>query len=88
MINSRSIEQSLDAVLGDNMFLKDAQKASDLKASIAVTVSQINDSLSLLEGMSNETTQKLYNFRKVFKNYLQDQISLSSRYLDEFNDVY
>ena len=39
MINSRSIEQSLDAVLGDNMFLKDAQKASDLKASIAVTVS-------------------------------------------------
>ena len=30
MINSRSIEQSLDAVLGDNMFLKDAQKASDL----------------------------------------------------------
>lgn len=88
MINSYSIEQSLDAVLGDNMFLKDAQKASDLKSSIAVTVSQINDSLSLLEGMSNDTTQKLYNFRKVFKNYLQDQMSLSSRYLDEFNDVY
>lgn len=88
MINSYSIEQSLDAVLGDNMFLKDAQKASDLKSSIAVTVSQINDSLSLLEGMSNDIAQKLYNFRKTFKNYLQDQISLSSRYLDEFNDVY
>ena len=61
MIDVSYLIANLDEVLGDNMFLKDAQKAENLKGSIHATFNQIETQIDQLECQLTATTNQTFS---------------------------
>ena len=55
MIDASHLIANLDEVLGDNMFLKDARKAENLKGSIHSTFNQIETQIDCIESRLSAT---------------------------------
>ena len=88
MIDVSYLIADLDGILGDNMFLKDARKAENLKGSIHSTFSQIETQIDCIESRLSPTeNQTFHNMEELnkttdaLKEYLKNQISLNQQLL-------
>ena len=88
MLDVSYLIANLDEVLGDNMFLKDARKAENLKGSIHSTFNQIETQidciesrLSVTENQTFSNMEELNKTKDALKDYLRNQIDLSQRLL-------
>ena len=62
MIDVSALIANLDEVLGDNMFLKDARKADNLKSSVHTVFTDLNTRIDDIE------TQLLYTTNQTFSD--------------------
>ena len=95
MIDVGCLIANLDAILGENMFLKDACKADALKGSINTVFCQVNTRLDSLETQlsytTNQTFSDMENLSKVkdaLKDYLKNQIDLNRQLLSNLGEWY
>ena len=61
MIDISYLIADLDQVLGDNIFLKDARKAENLKGSIHSTFNQIETQIDCIESRLSVTENQTFN---------------------------
>ena len=84
MIDVSYLITDLDEVLGDNMFLKDARKAENLKGSIHSVFNEVGTKIDSLESQLSCTTSQTFNdmekiqrVENALKDYLKNQIDLN-----------
>lgn len=84
MIDVSHLIANLDEVLGDNMFLKDARKAENLKGSVHSIFNQVETQLDCIESRlsitENQTFHDMEELQKVkdaLKDYLKCQIDIN-----------
>ena len=88
MIDVSYLIANLDEILGDNMFLRDARKAENLKGSIHSTFNQIEtlidcieSRLSVTENQTFSDMEELNITKEALKDYRRHQIDLNQRLL-------
>lgn len=88
MIDVSYLIANLDEILGDNMFLRDARKAENLKGSIHSTFSQIEmqidcieSRLSVTENQTFHDMEELNKTKDALKDYLKTQIDINQTLL-------
>ena len=95
MIDVSYLIANLDEVLGDNMFLKDARKAENLKGSIHSTFNQIETQIDCMESRLSVTENQTFSdmeelniIKEALKDYLRNQIDLNQRLLRNLGEWY
>ena len=95
MIDVSYLIANLDEVLGDNMFLRDARKAENLKGSIYSTFNQIetqidciDSRLSVTESQTFSDMEELNKTKDALKDYLRNQIDLNQQLLRNLGEWY
>ena len=88
MIDVSYLIADLDEILGDNMFLKDARKAENLKGSIHSTFNQIETQIDCIESRLSVTEdqtfhdmEELNKTKDTLKDYLKAQIDINQTLL-------
>ena len=86
---------NLDAILGENMFLKDARKADALKGSIHTIFCEVDKRLDSLETQLSYTTNQTFSdmedlnkVKDALKDYLKNQIDLNKQLLSNLGEWY
>ena len=95
MIDVSYLIADLDEILGDNMFLRDARKAENLKGSIYSTFNQIetqidciDSRLSVTESQTFSDMEELNKTKDALKDYLRNQIDLNQQLLRNLGEWY
>jgi hypothetical protein len=95
MIDVSMLIANLDEVFGDNMFLKDARKADNLKSSVHTIFTDLNTRIDEIETQLSYTTsqtfsdmEELTKVKNAIKQYLRDQIELDRQLLNNLGDWY
>ena len=95
MIDASHLIANLDEVLGDNMFLKDIQKAENLKGSVHSIFNQIQTQIDCIESRLSVTENQTFSdmeelniTKEVLKDYLRNQIDLNQRLLRNLGEWY
>lgn len=95
MLDVSYLIANLDEVLEDNMFLRDAQKAENLKGSIYSTFNQIETQidciesrLSITENQTFSDMEELNKTKEALKDYLRNQIDLNQQLLRNLGEWY
>ena len=92
MIDVSYLIANLDEILGDNMFLKDARKAENLKGSVYSTFSQIETQIDQIESQLSVATntafrsdEEIQKIKNALFEYLKSQIDNSQILLNSLN---
>lgn len=95
MIQVENLIVNLDAILGENMFLKDAKKAENLKNSVQGVFNNIIENQdminSTLDCVLNQSISNNIEIKKIqdsFKNYLKQQIDFNKMLLYDLGESY
>ena len=95
MIDVSYLIANLDEILGDNMFLRDARKAENLKGSIHSTFNQIETQidciesrLSVTENQTFHDMEELNKTKDALKDYLKAQIDINQTLLHNLGEWY
>ena len=95
MIDVSYLIANFDEVLGDNMFLKDIQKAENLKGSIHSIFNQIQTQIDQIDCQLTTTTnqtfsdmEELQKVKKALKDYLKNQIDINQTLLRNLGEWY
>ena len=95
MIDASHLIANLDEVLGDNMFLKDARKAENLKGSIHSTFNQIETQIDCIESRLSVTENQTFSdmeelniTKEALKDYLKNQIDINQTLLRNLGEWY
>ena len=95
MIDVSYLIANLDEILGDNMFLRDARKAENLKGSIHSAFNQIETQidciesrLSVTENQTFRDMEELNKMKDALKNYLKTQIDINQTLLRSLGEWY
>ena len=95
MIDVSHLITNLDEVLGDNMFLKDIQKAENLKGSVHSIFNQIQTQIDQIDCQLATTTNQTFSdmeeiqkVKEALKNYLKNQIDINQMLLRNLGEWY
>ena len=95
MIDVSYLIANLDEVLGDNMFLKDIQKAENLKGSVHSIFNQIQMQIDQIDCQLTTTTnqtfsdmEELQKVKEALKDYLKNQIDINQTLLHNLGEWY
>ena len=95
MIDVSYLIANLDEILGDNMFLRDARKAENLKGSIHSTFNQIETQIDCIESRLSATEnqtfhdmEELNKTKDALKDYLKTQIGINQTLLRNLGEWY
>lgn len=95
MIDVSHLITNLNEVLGDNMFLKDIQKAENLKESVHSIFNQIQTQINQIDCQLAVTTSQTFNdmeelnkVKDALKNYLKAQIDINQTLLRNLGEWY
>lgn len=95
MIDVSYLIANLDEILEDNMFLRDARKAENLKGSIHSTFNQIETQIDCIESRlsvtENQTFHDMEELKKTkdaLKDYLKTQIDINQTLLRNLGEWY
>ena len=95
MIDVSYLIANLDEILGDNMFLRDARKAENLKGSIHSTFNQIETQIDCMESRLSATEnqtfhdmEELNKTKDALKDYLKAQIDINQTLLHNLGEWY
>ena len=84
MLDISNLNSSINAILGNNMFLKDAELADNLNRDLIIFNSDLNQELMNLNSMTNYNIDKISEQSKDFANFLRNIRSLCDNYISRF----
>lgn len=85
MLDISNLNSSINAILGNNMFLKDAELADNLNRDLVIFNSDLNQELMNLNSMTNYSIDKISEQSKDFANFLRDIRSVCDNYISRFD---
>ena len=85
MLDISNLNSSINAILGNNMFLKDAELADNLNRDLVIFNSDLNQELMNLNSMTNYSIDKISRQSKDFANFLRDIRSVCDNYISRFD---
>ena len=85
MLDISNLNSSINAILGNNMFLKDAELADNLNRDLVIFNSDLNQELMNLNSMTNYNIDKISEQSKDFTNFLRDIRSVCDNYISRFD---
>lgn len=87
MVNTSNLNSSINAILENNMFLKDADLTQDLNSNLELFAHDLNVELDTLNSMVCDNINKISTRSKDFSNFLRDIRSICDNYISRF-DIY
>ena len=87
MVNTSNLNLSINAILENNMFLKDADLTQDLNSNLELFAHDLNVELDMLNSMVCDNINKISTRSKDFSNFLRDIRSICDNYISRF-DIY
>lgn len=85
MLNTSNLNSSINAILENNMFLKDADLAQDLNSNLELFVHDLNVELDMLNSMICDNINKISTRSKDFSDFLRDIRSICDNYISRFD---
>lgn len=85
MLDISNLNSSINAILENNMFLKDVELADNLSRDLVIFNSDLNQELINLNSMANYSMDKISNKSKDFANFLKDIRSICDNYISRFD---
>ena len=85
MLDISNLNSSINAILGNNMFLKDAELADNLNRDLVIFNTDLNQELMNLNSMTNYSIDKISEQSKDFANFLRDIRSVCDNYISRFD---
>ena len=85
MLDISNLNSSINAILGNNMFLKDAELADNLNRDLVIFNSDLNQELMNLNSMTNYSIDKISGQSTDFANFLRDIRSVCDNYISRFD---
>ncbi len=85
MLNASNLNSSINAILENNMFLKDADLAQDLNSNLELFTCDLNTELYKLNSMACDNMSKISTRSKNFANFLRDIRSVCDNYISLFD---
>ena len=85
MLDISNLNSSINAILGNNMFLKDAELADNLNRDLVIFNSDLNQELMNLNSMTNYNIDKISEQSEDFANFLRDIRSVCDNYISRFD---
>ena len=87
MVDTSNLNSSINAILENNMFLKDADLTQDLNSNLELFAHDLNVELDTLNSMVCDNANKIQTRSKDFSNFLRDIRSICDNYISRF-DIY
>lgn len=87
MLNTSNLNSSINAILENNMFFKDADLTQDLNSNLELFAHDLNVELDTLNSMVCDNVNKISTRSKDFSNFLRDIRSICDNYISRF-DIY
>lgn len=87
MVNTSNLNSSINAILENNMFLKDADLTQDLNSNLELFAHDLNVELDMLNSMVRDNINKISTRSKDFSDFLRDIRSICDNYISRF-DIY
>lgn len=85
MLNASNLNSSINAILENNMFLKDADLAQDLNSNLELFTHDLNVELDTLNSMVCDNMHKIATRSKDFADFLRDIRSICDNYISRFD---
>lgn len=85
MLNTSNLNSSINAILENNMFLKDADLAQDLNSNLELFTHDLNVELDMLNSMVYDNIHKIATRSKDFADFLRDIRSICDNYISRFD---
>lgn len=85
MLNTSNLNSSINAILENNMFLKDADLAQDLNSNLELFAHDLNVELDMLNSMICDNINKISTRSKDFSDFLRDIRSICDNYISRFD---
>ena len=85
MLNTSNLNLSINAILENNMFLKDADLAQDLNSNLELFTHDLNKELDSLNSMACDNMNKLSTRSRDFTNFLKDIRAVCDNYISRFD---
>lgn len=85
MLNASNLNSSINAILENNMFLKDADLAQDLNSNLELFTHDLNVELDALNSMICDNINKISTRSRDFADFLKDIRSICDNYISRFD---
>lgn len=85
MLNASNLNSSINTILENNMFLKDADLAQDLNSNLELFTHDLNVELDMLNSMVHDNIHKIATRSKDFADFLRDIRSICDNYISRFD---
>lgn len=85
MVDTSNLNSSINAILENNMFLKDADLAQDLNSNLELFAHDLNVELDMLNFMICDNINKISTRSKDFSDFLRDIRSICDNYISRFD---
>ena len=85
MLNTSNLNSSINAILENNMFLKDADLAQNLNSNLELFTHDLNVELDTLNSMVCNNIHKISTRSKDFSDFLRDIRSICDNYISRFD---
>lgn len=85
MLNTSNLNSSINAILENNMFLKDADLAQNLNSNLELFTHDLNVELDTLNSMVCDNIHKISSRSREFADFLRDIRSICDNYISRFD---
>ena len=85
MVNTSNLNSSINAILENNMFLKNADLAQDLNSNLELFTHDLNVELDALNSMICDNINKISTRSRDFAEFLKDIRSICDNYISRFD---
>lgn len=85
MVDTSNLNLSINAILENNMFLKDADLVQDLNSNLELFTHDLNVELDTLNSMVCDNMHKIATRSKDFADFLRDIRSICDNYISRFD---
>lgn len=85
MLNTSNLNLSINAILENNMFLKDADLAQDLNSNLELFTHDLNVELDMLNSRVCDNMNKISSRSREFADFLRDIRNICDNYISRFD---
>ena len=85
MLNTSNLNSSINAILENNMFLKDADLAQDLNSNLELFTHDLNVELDMLNSRVCDNMNKISSRSREFADFLRDIRNICDNYISRFD---
>lgn len=85
MVDTSNLNLSINTILENNMFLKDADLAQDLNSNLELFTHDLNVELDMLNSRICDNMNKISSRSKEFADFLRDIRNICDNYISRFD---